>query len=240
MFAKSLSLVVALSTLTTVSMLTNAALVISGTRVIYPSDKKNVVVQVRNEGATPSLMQVWMDDGDANVSPDKSEVPFVITPPISRVDPKVGQAINIAYLNKALPQDRETVFFLNVLDIPAKPKTEAGQEGNYLQFTFKSRLKVFYRPINLQGNANDAPKALKWSLVANQLNVNNPTPFYVNIATIRTEANSNAENLAGDGLMLAPFSSKTVVLKNANINKIYIKSINDFGGDNNLEVSLTH
>lgn len=238
MFAKSLSLVAVFSAFTTVSMLSNAELIIGGTRVIYPSDKKNLAIQVRNEGKTPSLMQVWMDNGDASIGPDQSEVPFIITPPISRVDPKTGQAINIAYLNQNLPQDRETIFFLNVLDIPAKPKAESGQENNYLQFTFRSRLKVFFRPVTLKGHANDAPKALKWSVSANQLKVNNPTPFYVNIAAIRKDDNIKAENLVSDGLMLEPFGSATVILKDPHINKIYIKSINDYGGDNNLEVSL--
>lgn len=41
MFAKSLSLVAVFSAFTTVSMLTNAELIIGGTRVIYPSDKKS-------------------------------------------------------------------------------------------------------------------------------------------------------------------------------------------------------
>ncbi len=53
-----------------------ANIVITGTRVIYPSDAKNVSVQLTNVGDSPSLVQAWIDDGDANTPPEKFKRPL--------------------------------------------------------------------------------------------------------------------------------------------------------------------
>lgn len=40
----------------------HAGIVIYGTRVIYPAEKKEVVVQLVNQGEQASLVQSWIDD----------------------------------------------------------------------------------------------------------------------------------------------------------------------------------
>ena len=116
MFVKSFSYTTALGLMLGASISVNAAIIINGTRVIFPSDQKNITVQVKNEGSAPALMQTWIDNGDADVIPDESDVPFVVMPPVSRVDPMSGQTIHISNINADLPQDRESVYWLNVLD----------------------------------------------------------------------------------------------------------------------------
>ncbi|HCU41437.1 MAG TPA: pilus assembly protein, partial [Acinetobacter nosocomialis] len=63
----------------------HAEIVIHGTRVIYPSDAREVTLQVSNNGSKPALVQAWIDEGDPKSTPDQSKVPFMIAPPISRV-----------------------------------------------------------------------------------------------------------------------------------------------------------
>ncbi len=41
-----------------------AEIVIHGTRVIYPSDAREVTLQVSNNGSKPALVQAWIDEGD--------------------------------------------------------------------------------------------------------------------------------------------------------------------------------
>ncbi|MEN2733548.1 fimbria/pilus periplasmic chaperone [Escherichia coli] len=48
----------------------------------------------------------------------------MITPPIFRMDSKSGQTVRIVYTGESLPKDRESLFYLNVLDIPAKPRAK--------------------------------------------------------------------------------------------------------------------
>lgn len=94
-----------------VANLTHAEIILHGTRVIYPSDAREVTLQVSNNGSKPSLVQAWIDDGDPKSTPDQSKVPFMITPPISRVDPTKSQSLRISALPNAaqLDQKKETV-----------------------------------------------------------------------------------------------------------------------------------
>lgn len=44
----------------------HAGIVIYGTRIIYPAEHKEVMVQLMNQGNRSSLMQAWIDDGDTS------------------------------------------------------------------------------------------------------------------------------------------------------------------------------
>lgn len=93
----------------------SADIVISGTRIVYPQSSKDVIVDLDNRGNKPLLVQTWLDDGREDVDPQELKLPFVITPPVSRIDPKKGQSVRITYMGKPLPQDRESLFWFNVL-----------------------------------------------------------------------------------------------------------------------------
>jgi chaperone protein EcpD len=159
------------------------AMVIEGTRVVVRGADRETVVRMNNQGTTPLVVQSWIDNGEAerNKSPDQIQVPFVLTPPISRVDPSKGQTVRIYPAAGTLPQDRESVFWFNVLEIPPKTKNT---EENLVQFTIRSRLKLFYRP---QALGRDVPREaiaqVKWSLATDKdgrqvLRAHNPTPYY--------------------------------------------------------------
>ena len=119
-----------------------ASVVITGTRVIYPEKQKEVTVRVNNTGTGPVVLQSWIDNGDVNARPEMLKVPFVLTPPINRVEPNKSQTLRISYTGSALPKDKESVFWLNVLEIPAKADTSSSQ--NYLQMAYRSRIKLFF------------------------------------------------------------------------------------------------
>lgn len=68
----------------------SADIVISGTRIVYPQSSKDVIVDLDNRGNKPLLVQTWLDDGREDVDPQELKLPFVITPPVSRIDPKKG------------------------------------------------------------------------------------------------------------------------------------------------------
>ncbi|WP_437676671.1 fimbrial biogenesis chaperone [Sorangium sp. So ce131] len=110
--------------------------------IIYPADHREVAVEVRNNGDKPTLVQAWLDRGDADQAPDTINVPFLLTPPIFRIDPGHRQTLRITYApsGEHLPQDRESVFWLNVLEVPP-----AG--ANVL--ATRSRISLFYRPQGL-------------------------------------------------------------------------------------------
>lgn len=220
---------IAVAALCVTSMAASASVVISGTRVIYPADAKEVTVKLTNVGSSPVLIQSWIDNGDTNAKPESISVPFILTPPINRVEPSKGQTLRLSYTGASLPTNKESVFWLNVLEIPAKTAAKQGDE-NYLQMAFRSRIKLFYRPAGLTGNANDAAKALTWSSNAGGVLATNPTPYYVSLVTVKV----NGKEVEGD--MVAPGENKKFALPAASAgNKVSFEFVNDYGAVNNAE-----
>ncbi len=58
----------------------------------------------------------------------KIQVPFMLTPPVARVALKSGQRIKIKKMPNSLPDEsKESLFYLNVLDIPQTAGRNAGK-----------------------------------------------------------------------------------------------------------------
>lgn len=203
---------------------TFAGTVINTTRVIYPSDSKEVSVKVSNNGPNPVLLQSWIDKGDEKVNPSNISVPFVLTPPMNRVDGGKGQTLRISYSGGALPQDKESVFWLNVLEVPAKNKAKA--DANTLQMAFRTRIKLFYRPVSLEGNPNEAAKQVSWSAHGSNIEAKNPTPYYVNFVNLKVNGK------IVEGAMVPPKGNLLVSLPGIVGGKITGGYVNDFGAVN--------
>lgn len=201
----------------------NASIVVTGTRVIYPSDAREVSVKLSNKGVSPVLVQSWIDTGNVNETPEKINVPFTLTPPINRVEAGKGQTLRISAASPTLPKDRESIFWLNVLEIPAKKKVSNPKDSNFLQVAFRTRIKMFYRPAGLQGDANKAAKELKWTYTANGIKVTNPTPYFVSLSSVSLGAKKT------DGEMVPPISSLTIKLSAPKGSKLAADFINDYG-----------
>src|SRR5256885_4878558 len=70
-------------------------------------------------------------------------------------------------------------------------------DSNNLQFAFRTRVKLMYRPSNLPGNAQEAPAQLQWSAgvdANNQpvLKARNPSSFVVNVAGVEVQLNGKS------------------------------------------------
>ncbi|MDF3201801.1 fimbria/pilus periplasmic chaperone [Pseudomonas sp. 1912-s] len=161
----------------------NAGVVITGTRLVYPAAQQEITVKLNNNGSKPVLVQSWIDGGDLTSSPSNAKAPFVLTPPVARIDPNKGQSLRMMFSGPPQPSDRESVYWLNVLEIP--PKVQDDTETNVLQMAFRSRIKIFYRPDNLPGTATEAIEQVQWKIVLiNQgksyaLQAYNPSAYHV-------------------------------------------------------------
>lgn len=216
-----------------------ADIIISGTRIIYNAEKKDISVRLENKGNRPLLVQNWLDTGNDNVDPSKINVPFTSTPPVSRIEPKRGQTVKVMFTGAAkLPSDRESVYWFNVLEVPPKANSDKDAETNknLLQLAFRTRIKLFYRPAGLPGESAEAPTKLKWQLTSGQgktqLQVNNPTPYYVSFN--ETQLESGGKSYKVDSSMVAPFAqasfSITGLAGTLSSGKVTFKAINDYGG----------
>lgn len=205
-------------------------IIVNGTRFIYPGNEKEITVQLNNTADRPAVAQAWLDTGDASETPDTIKTPFQITPPISRLDAKGGQTLRIKLMDKnGIPQDKESLWWLNILDIPPTVKTAGKEDQNFLQLAIRSRFKFIYRPVGL-GSRELAPEQLVVNANGNNLTINNPTPFFITITKISTDGKNG---LTDKTVMLAPKSQTSVVLKKAIRagESVVLNNINDYGAD---------
>ena len=147
------------------SVLTGTAsgsVTLPGTRVIYDASLSERSLQFTNGDNAPSVMQVWVDSGDERSTPKTADAPFVVAPPIFRIEPKAGQAVRLVFTGKDLPQDRESVFYLNTLQIPSISAANADQ--NQMLVLLRNRLKIFYRPAGIEGRPQNAHDKLAFDL----------------------------------------------------------------------------
>ncbi|NID16426.1 fimbrial biogenesis chaperone [Luteibacter yeojuensis] len=209
----------------------SATVVMNGTRYVYVADAKEITVKVSNVGKLPALTQAWIDDGDEKSTPEHVDVPFNLTPPISRVEAGKSQTLRISYTGGEVPSDRESQFWLNILEVPPKPKAE--EDVNKLQLAFRYRLKMFYRPKGLAGSADAAPEKLAWRRTADgQISASNPTPFHVTLNDVRL--NADGGEVAVEPFAIPPLETVTAKLErslpSADGIRVEYKSINDYGG----------
>ncbi|MFZ1871579.1 MAG: molecular chaperone [Chania sp.] len=202
---------------------------INATRLIYPQGADSISVSVRNtQPVMPYLVQVALSK-----SPDSREAaPFMVTPPIFRLEPKSVNQIRIAANGESLAKDRESVFYFHATAIPASQAPTAKQPNAgvqaAVQFGVGNIIKMFYRPEGLPSTSTEAQKGLQFSRVNDGLQVNNPSPYFVSLAGIKFGGQALKLDSAA-ALMIAPFGSHTYATQVRN-GTIEWQTINDQGG----------
>jgi chaperone protein EcpD len=217
-----------------------AGVIVSGTRHVYPEKQREISIQVTNDDSgTPRLIQTWLDRGQPA---ELSDVPFSLSPPVFRIDAGKSQVIRLIYTREPLPADRESLFWLNVLEVPPTMTTDdAEATHNYLSFAFRIRTKVFFRPAHLPGKPEEAVSLLRWSLQRGpqgaQLHVINPSAYHVtlNEVALAMGPDASAPLLTGEAGMIVPGGSLTLAVNHkatltipANA-QVQFKYINDYG-----------
>jgi chaperone protein EcpD len=222
-----------------------ASVVVSGTRVIYSLAEKEQTVRLTNDGKEPSLVQIWIDDGDVKATPNTAKAPFLVSPPISRIDPSKGQSIRLIYTGEAVPQDIESVYYFNLLEIPPKPSADEVSE-QFLQFAFRTRIKLFLRPPDLEGLAEESAEKVMWSVAQRdsgwEVVATNPTPYHVTLIKVELKSVEGAV-IASDtvGGMIDPrgtmtFKPKGVAGSSSWWKTLEYRFVNDHGGVTTGEV----
>ena len=213
------------------SQQTLADVTVTGTRIIYPAQQKNVTIQLNNQADRPALIQAWIDDGDASKIPEAGKIPFILTPPVVEIPANQGQMLRlIKYGAESLAHDRETIYWFNLLDIP--PVTAEQENQNHLSISVRSRIKIFYRPEKLimtQAKAFNSIKA-KYIGKNKSISLENPSPYFINILNLDLKQGSNHSQL-NEFVMLEPFSNQEISIKSEVIpDHLNLKIINDYGG----------
>jgi P pilus assembly chaperone PapD len=194
-----------------------AGVEIGGTRLIYSGDKKEAALSLTNpEKETPYLIQSWIDNGDES---NKGKMPFIITPPLFLLNPRQENQLRIIN-TEALPQDRESIYWLNVKSIAS-----TNRDINRLQISVRTRIKMIYRPASLAKNAEGAWKKLQVTRSGESISFTNPTPYYVSFFSVKV-----GNTLIPNPLMVAPFGTYSMKVPSSAAGKVSWRAINDYGG----------
>lgn len=189
------------------------------TRIIYEAGKKEVSLPLTNtDSELPWLIQSWTDTGG-----EKTRGPFIVTPPLFRLDPQKEQSLRIAWNGTALPENKESLFYMNVRTIPASAKEDEGK--NVLRLIYKTRLKLFWRPKQLMGSQAESCEKLQFMRLGNTLQIKNQHAYY----TVFDSVHLGTTSLRTVD-MVAPFSTDTFTLPaNATGSKVTWRCITDYG-----------
>lgn len=195
-----------------------AGVIIGGTRVIYDGSKKESSISVSNPDGVPYLIQSWIETQNSSIG----QAPFIITPPLFRLDNGQKNVMRIV-MTGHLPETKESMYWLNIKSIPSSPK-----KNNTLQIAVKTRIKLIYRPESLKGKVpEDVVSQLKWSRVGSDIQVTNPTGYYMNFNEIKI----GGKELA-DVTYVAPGSTAKFKSENKT-GELEFMLISDYGAQGN-------
>ncbi|AKS09982.1 fimbria/pilus periplasmic chaperone [Pseudomonas trivialis] len=206
----------------------NAAIGLDRTRVIFDGGKDATSVNITNNNTQlPYLAQGWIEDEAGQ----KINTPLIVLPPVQRVEPGKQSQVKVQALPaaKSLPQDRETVYYFNLREIP--PRSD---KSNTLQIALQTRIKLFYRPQAIAPSQQDLSNPWQEKLTLTRdgehYRVSNPTPYYVTLVDARSTKDGKTA-LGFEPLMVPP--KGTLILgptAKALGSAPYLAYVNDYGG----------
>ncbi|HGL4620256.1 TPA: fimbria/pilus periplasmic chaperone [Citrobacter koseri] len=215
-----------------------AAISLDRTRVIYNGTEKSVSMNISNENKQlPYLAQGWIETEKG----EKITSPLTVLPPVQRIEPGAKSQIKVQALSvvSALPQDRESLFYFNLREIPPK-----SSKPNTLQIALQTRIKLFYRPAAIELNRTDAGNSsvqekLTLSKQGNNYTVNNPTPYYITLVGAR--ASVKGSPISGFKPVMVPPKGQSPLGMGADIigASPVLTAINDYGGRPDLQFTCS-
>lgn len=157
---------------------TQAAIALDRTRVVFNGGERSESLTITNQNnKLPYLAQSWVE----NAQGQKITAPLLSLPPLQRVEPGAKSQIKVQATPElnSLPQDRESLFYFNVREIPPK-----SNKANTLQIALQTRVKMFYRPAALAIHQEDNKvyqKEITLEKQGDHYRINNPTGYFVTI-----------------------------------------------------------
>lgn len=129
---------------------------------------------VINDQDYPMLVQSEVLSED-----QKSPAPFVVTPPLFRLDGQQSSRLRIVRTGGEFPSDRESLQWICVKGIPPKEddRWAEGKDGEKkadkvslnVQLSVSSCIKLFVRPPAVKGQPDDVAGKVEWQRAGNRL-----------------------------------------------------------------------
>ena len=151
------------------------------TRLIFNSTQKAISFPLKNDTSTYYLVKGSVQNILDN-EPGSTTQDFLVLPEVLLLKPNEHQELRIVRASGQYPSDRESVFFVNGVFIPANQN----QLISTLNLAISINIKMFYRPEAIIDNEaiKRVASQLKFTLMPQQLRVQNPTPYYATFSSL--------------------------------------------------------
>ena len=204
-----------------------AAIARDRTRLVYKGGEKSISVTLKNDSQTlPYLAQTWVE----NEKGEKITSPLAVLPPVQRIEAKTEGQVKVQGMPdiSTLAQDKETLFYFNVREIP--PKSD---KPNSLQIALQTRIKLFYRPAALAKKVDPEhpwQHQVTLSRQGEHYLVKNPTSYYVIISSASTQ--KGGQPITGfEPLVMPPATSQEMKGRASDLGSAPVLTyVNDYGG----------
>ncbi|EMB7449140.1 fimbria/pilus periplasmic chaperone [Salmonella enterica] len=210
----------------------SSGVTLGAARVIYPLNGNGVSLSVTNPQDIPVLVKSSVLDETM-----KKEAPFIITPPLFRLDGGQRNSLNITRTGGDYPADRESLNLICVQGIPPQPDSVWGGDekqgsdkkkvSTSVQLIIGSCIRMFVRPESLSGNPVSVADKVSWKVTGKTLTAVNPTPFYMSVSSLTF----NGAKLKMARSYIPPFAEEKIALPSGAAAKGTLKweVIGDYG-----------
>lgn len=200
-----------------------AGIMAETTRLIFPAGATERSLMLANTNQYPVLVQTWVDNGDVNNTPEKTDSPFIVIPAVFKMGAGEIRGIRVVFKTQQLPQDKESVFWLNLYEIPPTSTQASGDKAKLL-VAMNTQMKIFYRPKSLTKKVDTIQDNLQFSLIKENdtliLNCHNDSAFYASFGSLKLlAAGKTYKPETKLDMMVAPFSTDKFIFKTGPIAK---------------------
>ncbi|EGQ0034749.1 molecular chaperone [Escherichia albertii] len=189
-----------------ISVQSYAGIMPSQSRIVYHQLDRAQAIMLANTNDYPVIVQTWIDKGEG--SPDSPNIPFISIPPVTQLASGDMKGVRIIYTQALIPQDRESLFWLNMYEVPPEKKGTISE--NSMLVTTNTQIKLFYRPKGVIGiPETEFPRLSCHKINNRQISYSNSGPIHLSIISITLETQSGQKLVAeNNDFMLYPFSQK--------------------------------
>ncbi|KJG00451.1 fimbrial chaperone protein [Photobacterium angustum] len=203
---------------------TLAALQLNATRYIVNEGDKSIEIKIENIADKTYAAQIWIE----NENKKDKNVNFIPMPNFFKINKGETQIVRLLNTQKSPSLKSESLHWLNLQEVPPVDKSKKSR----ITLALKTRVKLIYRPKILFDKRVNAEKSLSIVNSNGNLNIINPTPFY--LAVVNVKLNGKEVKLNNDmkqQLGVFPPESSVFIKKNdvTTISKFEFDAINDYG-----------
>ncbi len=213
------------ASLVLISGTSNASLSLDATRYIFTGDKQSLSVTVSNNSNLNYGAQTWID----NYKKEDKSPNFIATPSFFKIQGNSKQIFRIINATNNIPQDKESLYWLNVQELPPK------SNSNGISMAIRTRVKLIYRPKSLMNGRLNAEKNVSLMYLPGQKYLVNKTPYIFAIGSLTDSKGQSIKLDKKEMDKLSVFKPNDRI----NVSGFDVKSfssLNDYGNVNTYSV----